>query len=133
MKDYIPALANPFTEKDAYLMNPLVLAFVGDAVQQLFVRTKLSADHDSKSGELHKLAISEIKAVSQAVTAEQLLPLFTERETDVFKRARNSKVNSPAKNASLADYKKASGLEAVLGYLYLSGQHDRLYALLCRE
>ncbi|HIU82916.1 MAG TPA: Mini-ribonuclease 3 [Candidatus Faecicola pullistercoris] len=130
MKDYLPAVINPLPEKTVYEMNPVVLAFVGDSVQQLYVRTKLSAGSTMKSGELHKLAVKEVRAVSQADFAHRLLPALLPREKDVFMRARNSKTNSPAKHASIADYKAATGFEAVIGYLYLSGGHERLLALL---
>jgi Uncharacterized protein conserved in bacteria len=130
LNDTIPVLNSVMSTADARSLNPLVLAFVGDSVQQLYVRTKLVESSSGKSGALHKLAVKEIKAVAQAEALERLLPLFTEEETAVYKRARNSKANTTAKNASVADYKKASGFEAVLGFLYLSGQHERLAFLL---
>jgi ribonuclease-3 family protein len=130
LADFLPLLPEAISEKDAYTTGPLVLAFIGDAVQQLYVRTRLVVSTDYKSGELHKLAITEISAVSQSDTVERLMPYFTEAEADIYRRARNSKVNTAAKNASLAYYKKATGFEAVLGYLYLSGKHDRLLELL---
>lgn len=130
MTDNIPVLNSSITPSEARAMNPLVLAFVGDSVQQLYVRTRLVLSSTGKSGALHKLAVREIKAVAQAETLELLLPLFSEEELSVYKRARNSKANTVAKNATVAEYKKASGFEAVLGYLYLSGQHERLEFLL---
>ncbi|MEG1613372.1 MAG: ribonuclease III domain-containing protein [Clostridia bacterium] len=130
MTDNIPVLNSVIPKSEAVNQNPLVLAFIGDSVQQLYVRTKLVVGSTKKTGELHKLAIREIKAVAQAETLDHLLPLFNDDEMAIYKRARNSKANTIAKNASVADYKKASGFEAVLGYLYLIGEHDRLNELL---
>ena len=110
--------------------NPIVLAFVGDAVYTLFVRQTLTLNSDAKAGDLHKKASKTVSAVAQSKLAMEIFPLFTEEERDVFLRARNAHTHSSAKNADLADYKKASGLEAVLGYLYLTGQNDRLYQFL---
>lgn len=128
--DNIPILQSTISKDEARNLNPLVLAFIGDSVQQLYVRTKLVVGSTKKTGELHKLAIKEIKAVAQADIVEHLLPYFNEEEVAIYKRARNSKANTTAKNASIAEYKKASGFEAVLGYLYLTGQHNRLNELL---
>lgn len=86
-----------------------------------------------KSGALHKLATKEIKAEAQADKIEKLLPCLSEEEVAVYKRARNAHYSSSAKNASIGDYKKASGFEALLGYLYLTGKHDRLNELLSIE
>lgn len=130
MTDFLPLLSQPMEEREAYLANPLVLAYVGDAVQQLFVRTGLVMSTGFKAGELHKLTVKEVNAVTQAQKADIILPRLNEREADVYRRARNSKVNTAAKNAPLADYKKACGFEAVLGYLFLSGSHERLLELL---
>ena len=123
MQDTIPFLTTIITKAEADEMNPLVLAFVGDSVQQLYVRT----------GALHKLATKEIKAEAQADKIEKLLPCLFEEEIAVYKRARNAHYSSSAKNASIGDYKKASGFEALLGYLYLTGNHDRLNELLSIE
>ena len=80
--------------------------------------------------ELHKKTTEKVKAVSQAKQIKSLLSVLTEEELAIFKRARNSNVQSSAKNASLADYKQASGYEAVIGYLYLTANHERLNYLL---
>ena len=72
----------------------------------------------------------EVKAHSQAVAAEKIMPLLTEEEQGVYRRAKNSHTNNIAKNATSVDYRKASGLEALIGYLYISGQNERLRELL---
>ena len=110
--------------------NPQVLAFVGDGVYTLFIRNKIVLEHKAKSGELHKLTTDYVKASKQSVAIEKLLPIFTEDELAIYKRARNYKTASVAKNASVQEYKRATGFEAVLGYLYLAGQVDRLNEIL---
>lgn len=126
----IPLFQDYLTEKEATMLNPLVLAYVGDAVHTLFVRAHLASSSDAKTGELHKLATAEVKATHQSELAGELLPLLTEEELAIYKRARNSKMNSTAKHAELVDYRRATGYEAVLGFLYLTGQLDRLKSLL---
>ncbi len=116
--------------KEAQNLNPLVLAYVGDAVQSLFVRQKLACEHDSKVGELHKMASHEVNAATQAQLAERLFDVLTDEEKSVFLRGRNAKSHHKAKNQSGIDYRKATGLEAVFGYLYLIGNQQRLLELL---
>ena len=111
-------------------LNSIVLAFVGDAVYSLFVREKITFSSDSKSGELNKLATNEVKASAQAKFVKDILPLFTEEELSVFKRARNAKKTTRSKSASVAEYNISTGFEAVLGYLYITGETDRLNYLL---
>lgn len=118
------------SERDAKLKNPQVLAFVGDAVYSLYIRNLIVLSNPGKSGELHKVSTGFVKAKSQSETIEKLLPLFTEDENDVFRRGRNYKTQSVAKNSSVQEYHRATGFEAVLGYLYLSGQFERLNQLL---
>ena len=129
MKVYLPIAKEFLTEKEILGLNPLVLAFVGDSVQQLLVRTKLASTSTAKAGELHKLQSEQIKASAQAKYMDELMSILTEDEIAIFKRARNTHMNTMAKNASVADYKKASGFEAVIGYLYLLGKNERLNQL----
>ena len=117
------------TKQQAKNVNSLVLAYVGDAVHSLFVREKLVATR-LKAGDLHKIASAEVNAHAQSVLAETLLQHLTEEEKDVFMRGRNSKNSHVAKNQTQRDYKLATGLEAVLGYLYLIGDLDRIKQLL---
>lgn len=111
-------------------ISPVVLAFVGDAVYSLFVREKLASATDYKCGELNKMATSFVKASAQAQFVNDILPLFNEEELAIFKRARNAKKVNKAKSASISDYNLSTGFEAVLGYLHLTGQTDRLNYLL---
>ena len=111
-------------------MNPVVLAFVGDAVYSLFIRERLAKNVDKKSGVLSEMAAHEVNASSQAKKADMLAEFFTEEETAIFLRARNAKKPTHAKHSSIAEYNKSTGFEAVLGYLYLSGQIERLDQIL---
>ncbi len=129
MKVYLPIAKEYLSEKEILGLNPLVLAFVGDSVQQLMVRTKLASTSTAKAGELHKLQSEQIKASAQAKYMDEIMSILTEDEIAIFKRARNTHMNTMAKNASVADYKKASGFEAVIGYLYLLGKNERLEEL----
>ena len=111
-------------------LNPIVLAFVGDAVYSLFVRERLAFNSDKKTGELNKLAVSEVKATAQAAFYNRIKSLLTEEEDNIFHRARNAKKTTRAKSATVAGYNLSTGFEAVLGYLYVTGDTDRLNFLL---
>ena len=111
-------------------LSPVVLAFIGDAVYSLFVREKLTFNNDSKTGMLNKLAISEVRATAQSEFIKEILSLLTEEELSIFKRGRNAKKTTRSKSASIADYNNSTGFEALLGYLYLTGEVDRLNFLL---
>ena len=114
----------------AMQINPIVLAFVGDAVYSLFVRERLAFNLDYKTGELNKLATSEVKATAQAGFFKDIESLLTEEEMGIFKRARNAKKTTRAKNASITEYNISTGFEAVLGYLYVIGNYERLNYIL---
>ena len=123
-------LGETMDKKRANNLNSIVLAFVGDAVYSLFVRERLTFLTDLKTGELNKRATAEVNASAQAKFAQEIMPLLTEEELSVFKRARNAKKTTKAKNATIAEYNTATGFEAVLGYLYIIGDYDRLDFLL---
>ena len=111
-------------------MNPQVLAFIGDGVYSLFIRHKILLAENIKGQELHNSVTNYVKASGQSNFINKLMPIFTEEELAVFKRARNYKTQSQSKNANIIDYKRATGFEAVIGYLYLSGKTDRLNEIL---
>ncbi|MBN2286404.1 MAG: Mini-ribonuclease 3 [Tissierellales bacterium] len=117
------------TGKDPNLMSPLQLAYIGDAVFELMVRLHLVTVHDMKVGDLHKEAVIFVKAKSQAMMVKQLEEDFTEEEMSIIKRGRNAKSVTVPKNAKMIDYKYATGFEALLGYLYISGRMDRIDAI----
>ncbi len=118
------------TEAEARVTNPQVLAFVGDAVHTLYVRGACVLNLNVKPNQLHLTATNYIKASGQSDKVSSILPVLNEVEHEVYKRARNYKTNNIAKNATVGDYKRATGFEAVIGYLYLSGQHERMIQLL---
>lgn len=101
------------------------LAYLGDAVMELFVREHLVAEGLAHSAALNRAALRFVRASAQAAAAERLLPVLTEEETAWYHRGRNSKHLNFPKNAEPADYRKATGLEVLLGYLHASGQDAR--------
>ena len=111
-------------------MHPQVLAFIGDGVYSMYIRQRVVLQDNIKGSDLHNAVTNYVKATGQSNFIEKLLPIFTETEMAVFKRARNHKTLSQSKNASIIDYRRATGLEAVIGYLYLIGDLDRLNEIL---
>ena len=130
--DFSFKLEKPIKEEEALALHPMALAFIGDAVQSLYTRTRVTVGRNDKTGTLHHEVIKVVSAISQSQEAEKLLPLFDETEQDVFRRARNCKVQTSAKHADMSEYRRASGLEAVLGYLYLTGNEERLNLFLSK-
>lgn len=117
-------------EKEARNLNPQVLAFVGDGVYSLYIRHKVLLDENLQGRDLHSRVVNFVKASGQSNFIGKLLPMLSEEEVAVFKRARNHRTLSQSKNANIVDYKRATGLEALIGYLYLSGKNDRLNEIL---
>lgn len=128
--NFLPENKEILTLEKARELNPLVLAYVGDGVHTLYIRLMAVHSTTGKADKLHKFVTSKVNAKSQAECMQKILPLLTEEEKDIFHRARNSHQHSMAKNASVADYKLASGFEAVIGFLYLIGDNKRLSFLL---
>ena len=114
---------------DLRIYSPLTLAFVGDCVYDLIVRTVLVERANEAPNKLHKKKSEIVKAAAQAAQIESILTELTEEELAVYKRGRNAHSHTAAKNASIADYRKATGLEALYGYLYLAERTDRLLYL----
>ena len=100
---------------DTVNYSPLTFAFVGDAVYEVVIRTMIVDEANRSANDLHKESSNYAKASTQAKLSEILMDDFDEDELAVFKRGRNAKINTKAKNASLSDYKKATGFEAVIG------------------
>ena len=123
-------ISQKISEKQAKLMNPVVLAYIGDGVHSLYVREKLAFFSSYKSGELNKRESKIVCASAQANALNAIFDILTEDEQAIYKRARNSKKPSHAKNSTASDYAKSTGFEAVIGYLYITGQLDRLNFLL---
>lgn len=116
-----------YTSEEAKLLNPLQLALIGDGVYEVFIRNYiLSTDNQLSAHKIHKKAITYVKAKSQADIIHKLEEELTEDEFYVFKRGRNAKSATVPKNADVRDYRMATGFEALTGYLYLSGNKERL-------
>ena len=111
-------------------LSPVVLAFVGDAVYSLYVREKLVLGTDFKTGTLQKLSSQRVSAKGQSELTEKLLPRLTEEEADVFRRGRNARKATRSKHASVGEYNRSTGFEALVGYLYLTGKYARIEELL---
>ena len=119
--------------EEAKLINPVVLAFVGDAVYSLYVRKKLVLAGGGRAADLQRAASKVVSAHGQSAFLEKLLPVFNEEEAEVFRRGRNAKKATKSKNASVAEYNRSTGFEAVLGFLYLSGDVQRISELLALD
>lgn len=109
--------------------SPLALAYMGDAVFELLVREKLVCAGERPPAELNRLARGYVTAVAQSAAVEKLLPLLDENETDMYKRGRNAKSAHAPRSAGAVEYRRATGLECLFGYLYLCGRIDRARAL----
>lgn len=116
-------------EVDVRAYSPLTLAYVGDAVYEVVIRTIIAERANRAANELHKRAVKYVQAGAQAAMITALQEILTEDEMAVFKRGRNAKSNTSAKNASITDYRKATGFEALIGFLYLTDQMDRVLYL----
>ena len=115
---------------DIRTYSPVVLAYIGDAVYELVIRTILVDQGNRQANTLRKKASTYVKASAQAAMAEAFLPELTEEELSYFKRGRNAKTVSMAKHATMHDYRHATGFEALMGYLYLTDRFDRLVSLI---
>ena len=109
--------------------SPLALAYMGDAVYEVLVRTRVMHRGSMQVNKMHKKSASLVKAEAQARIIQALQEELTVEETAVYKRGRNAHSASSAKNASIRDYRMATGFEALVGYLYLTGQYERLLKL----
>ena len=116
-------------QPDARAYSPLTLAYLGDAVYELIVRTIIVEQTNAPVNKLHKRSSALVKAASQAELIRKLLPLLTSEEEAVYKRGRNAKSYSVAKNATMTDYRMATGFEALIGYLYLKREYERIVEL----
>ena len=116
-----------FTEKEARLLNPLQLALIGDGVYELFIRNSiLSNNLELSAHKIHVKAIGYVKAKSQSTIMHEIEEFLTEDESYIYKRGRNAKSATVPRNADVRDYRMATGFEALVGYLYLIGNTERL-------
>lgn len=113
--------------KKASEYSPLALAYIGDSVYEVYVRSRIIAQHpDMPAHKLHLEAIKYVKAHAQSNSAAKLADMLDEEETAVYKRGRNAKSPTVPKNAVLSEYRRATGFEALVGYLFISGRYERL-------
>lgn len=117
------------TEQDVRAYSPLTLAYIGDAVYDLIIRTVVVERANRPANTLHHITVKYVSAKAQSKIIEALMDSLTEDELSVYRRGKNSKPNTTAKNTSVADYMRATGFEAVIGYLYLTDQTERILEL----
>ena len=120
------------TESKARLTNPVVLAFLGDAVYSLWVREQLVQSGEGKAAEFQRAAARLESARGQSAYLEKILPLFTPTEEEIYRRARNAKKATKSKNADAGEYNRSTGFEAVLGFLHMTQQTERIQVLLAQ-
>lgn len=129
LKEIRAAITKNYCETETAAMNPLALAYIGDAIHSDQVRRYLLGLGHQNVDFMTKTSANYVRASAQAQVVKALLPSLTETETRMVKRGRNTSSHVP-KNADLSDYRYATGFEVLLGYLFLSGQHDRMNALI---
>ena len=116
--------------EDVNMLSPLVWAYVGDSVYELFIRTNLVNNSNAKPHKLHIESIKYVKAKAQAETLDRIFDKLTNKEREIARRGRNTENHHVAKNANVADYAHSTAFEALIGYLYLTHQDERLEEIL---
>ena len=117
-------------DRDLRTYSPLTLAYIGDAAYELVIRSLVVEQGNAPVNKLHKRSSRLVKAQAQAEAAVKLLDVFTEEELAVYKRGRNARSHTMAKNAEMTDYRMATGFEAVMGYLHLKQDYERMVTLI---
>lgn len=117
-------------EVDIRTVSPLTLAYIGDGIYELVVRSVMVARTNTRAGLLHRQTSQLVKAEAQSKMMDTLLPQLTGEEERAYRRGRNAKSATMAKNASIGDYRRATGFEALMGYLYLTDQTERMVELI---
>lgn len=113
--------------KNPKLLAPLVLAYIGDSVYEVYVRNRIILEHpDMPAGKLHKQSIKYVSAKAQASSILSIENILNDDEMAIYKRGRNAKSATVPKNADVTQYRQATGFEALVGYLYLCRQNERL-------
>lgn len=132
INDLFQIIKNKMELEEIEVVNysPLTLAYIGDVVYELVIRTMVVDEANRSVNKLHKESTGLVKAETQAVMIKALLNELDESEVAVYKRGRNAKSYTKAKNATYSDYRNATGFEALMGYLYLSEQSDRMMELI---
>ena len=116
-------------EVDIREYSPLALAYIGDCIFDLVIKSLVMNEGNKQVQKMHKETSSYVQASAQSKMMRTIQEHLTEEEHGIYKRGRNAKSVSPAKNQSITDYRRATGFEALMGYLYLTGQYERLFTL----
>ena len=114
----------------SYKYSPVALAFIGDAVYELYVRKAVIASGKSKANELHLMAVDKVRASYQDAAALRIKPMLTQEEAEIYRRGRNCSAVHAPKNADVTQYRRATGLEALIGYLHINGRFERIDELM---
>ena len=126
-------MIKPFIAQDLREVSPLVLAYIGDSVYELYARCKSASHGAGSNNKLHKDNVHYVSAEAQAKSIRQLVDELTETEQDYFRRGKNSNPHAASKNASHADYMYATGFEALIGYLFLNNEESRMEYLIYKS
>lgn len=118
------------SDVDIRTYSPLTLAYIGDGIYDLVIRSIIVGRGNTKASQLHQRTSHLVKAHSQSAMMEYILPLLSDEEEAVYRRGRNAKSPTMAKNATMGDYRRATGFEALMGYLYLSDAFERMLDLI---
>lgn len=118
------------SQKEINSYSPLTLAYLGDAVFEIIIRTIIVEKKSGTVKSLHRQSSDLVNAKAQAELISRIMNTLTEQEFSIYKRGRNAKSHSVAKNADIHDYRSATGFEALMGYLYLNGEMERLLELI---
>lgn len=132
-KGFLPPDANLFAFKpsvEPHLLNPLVLAYLGDAIYEVFIRQYMVSQTNHRPNHLHRQSTGFVSARAQAQSLRRWLPLLSEEELDVVKRGRNAKSATTAKNADILEYRHSTAFECLIGYLYYTERWERLHELM---
>lgn len=115
---------------DIRTYSPLTMAYIGDAIYDLVIRTVVVERGNRSANDLHRKTIQYVKAGAQAEMIEALSDMLTEEEAGIYRWGRNAKFYTKAKNASVGEYRRATGMEALMGYLYMTGRTERMLELI---
>lgn len=110
--------------------SPLTLAYIGDGIYEIVIRTVIVDEANRQVNKIHKAASNLVKAGTQAKMIHYIMDDLTDAELTIYKRGRNAKAVTRAKNASMSEYRTATGFEALMGWLYLTGQSERMMKLI---
>lgn len=115
---------------DLQTVSMQTLAFIGDAVYNVYIRTYLASNSNAKAGILHRDSIKYVSAKGQAYTVDKIMEFLSDDEINIYKRGRNTNIQTVSKNVDVIEYKKATGFEALIGYLYIKKENERLDMLI---